>query len=98
MHTPISHTKKTQSNQTIKQPITLCAFPFHSCFTKKNYLTEREIEIVQLIVAGNTEVEIAEMLFLSKYTVHTHRKNIMKKLKLRGTVELVRFAYENELL
>lgn len=67
-------------------------------FSKRIKLSNREIEIIQLIAEGHTEFKIAEILFLSKHTVHTHRKNIMKKLNVKGAVELVRFAFENKLL
>ncbi|HEX3074963.1 MAG TPA: response regulator transcription factor, partial [Ignavibacteriales bacterium] len=55
-------------------------------------LTNREIEIVKLIAAGFTSQEIAEKLFISYFTVGKHRKNIMKKLELKNTAELVRYA------
>lgn len=55
-------------------------------------LSPREIEITGLIAGGNTSRQIAELLFLSVHTIHTHRKNIMKKLGIRTTSELVRYA------
>lgn len=67
-------------------------------FFKKGILSEREIEIICLIAKGQTEQEIADFLFLSKHTIHTHRKNIMKKLNIHSAVGLVRFAYDNKLL
>ena len=55
-------------------------------------LSPREIEITGMIAGGNTNKQIAEQLYLSIHTVHTHRKNIMKKLGIRSTSELVRYA------
>lgn len=56
-------------------------------------LSPREIEITCLIAEkGFTNKEIAKQLFLSIHTVHTHRKNIMKKLGIRSASELVRYA------
>jgi len=55
-------------------------------------LSDREVEIIKLIVDGNSNQEIADKLFLSIHTVYTHRKNIMKKLKLKSPVELVLYA------
>lgn len=55
-------------------------------------LSDREVEIIKLIVDGNSNQEIANKLFLSIHTVYTHRKNIMKKLKLKSPVELVLYA------
>jgi len=61
-------------------------------------LSEREIEIVKLIAQGKINKEIARELYLSPHTVHTHRKNIMKKLGVHSAVELTNFAKENGLL
>jgi len=55
-------------------------------------LSPREIEIVQLISSGLIAKEIADKLNLSTHTIYTHRKNIMKKLGLGTTSELVLFA------
>ncbi len=55
-------------------------------------LTEREIEITKLVADGNTSKKIAEVLFLSFHTVHTHRKNIMKKLGVKTVSELTLYA------
>ena len=51
-------------------------------------LTLRENEIAHLIIKGKTTSEIAETLFLSPHTVHTHRKNIFKKLNVHSPLEL----------
>lgn len=55
-------------------------------------LTDREIEVLSLIAEGLTNVAIAERLFLSAHTVHTHRKNIMQKLGLKNTAAMVMYA------
>ena len=55
-------------------------------------LTGREREILQLIAEGHSNKEIASRLFLSVYTVETHRKNILDKLRLRGTADLILYA------
>lgn len=60
-------------------------------------LTRREREIISLIVKGMTSQEISERLFISYYTVGQHRKNIMQKLQLKNSAELVRFALEKQL-
>ncbi len=51
-------------------------------------LSERETEIAQLLAKGNTNKVVAELLHISPHTVHTHRKNIMKKLGVRSISEL----------
>lgn len=58
-------------------------------------ITKREIEIIKLIKAGYNSKLIANELSISRYTVDTHRKNILKKLNLNSIKELIVFAYEN---
>jgi DNA-binding NarL/FixJ family response regulator len=55
-------------------------------------LSAREVEIVQLISSGLIAKEIAGKLNLSTHTIYTHRKNIMKKLGIGSTSELVLYA------
>ncbi len=57
-----------------------------------DFLTKREIEVLKLIAEGRRSRDIAEMLFVSKRTVDTHRSNIIKKLKLRTVADLTRYA------
>jgi DNA-binding NarL/FixJ family response regulator len=56
--------------------------------TEKIKISEQEKKIISLILAGKTSEKIAEELFLSKYTVDTHRKNINRKLNVSGIVQL----------
>ena len=56
------------------------------------YLTKREKEVLKLIAEGHTYRKIAEMLFISHYTVINHRQNIIQKLGLNNNAELVQFA------
>jgi DNA-binding NarL/FixJ family response regulator len=56
-------------------------------------LTEREIEMVQLIADEFTTKEIAEKVYISEHTVKTHRKNILDKLDVKNTAGLVKKAY-----
>jgi len=58
-------------------------------------LSERELEIVRLIVQEMSNEEIAEKLFISKRTVETHRKNINQKTNMRTVVGLIKFAIRN---
>lgn len=55
-------------------------------------LTAREQEILRLLAEGLPTREIAERLFISPKTVENHRANIMNKLDLHSTLELVRYA------
>jgi DNA-binding NarL/FixJ family response regulator len=61
-------------------------------------LTEREIEIIRLIVKEMTNKEIADKLFISELTVNTHRKNAMRKLEIKNTAGLVKFAIDHHLI
>lgn len=66
-------------------------------FAARFDLSRRELEIVRFVVAGLTTEVIAETLYLSPHTVHTHRRNILQKIGLHSTAELVRWALENKL-
>jgi DNA-binding CsgD family transcriptional regulator len=55
-------------------------------------LTQREGEILTLIGQGHSTQQISQLLMLSRHTVQTHRKNIMRKLGLQTTARLIRFA------
>ncbi|HMD43925.1 MAG TPA: response regulator transcription factor [Candidatus Acidoferrum sp.] len=55
-------------------------------------LTPREREVLQLIVEGKSNKDVAQLLNLSVYTVETHRSNIMEKLNLHGVPELILYA------
>jgi len=60
-----------------------------------NTLTEREIQIVNLIKEGNSSKEIALDLNISLKTVEVHRHNVLKKLKLKNSASLVNFINTN---
>lgn len=55
-------------------------------------LTNREIEIIQLIDQGLTSQQMADKLFISPRTVETHRANLMKKFAVKNAIELVKKA------
>ncbi|NOX18902.1 MAG: response regulator transcription factor [Chlorobi bacterium] len=61
-------------------------------------LTPRELEIVGLIAKGLTSRAVAEKLFISEYTVIKHRKNIIKKLKVKNFTEVVSYAILNGII
>ncbi|MGK0387989.1 MAG: DNA-binding NarL/FixJ family response regulator [Maribacter sp.] len=61
-------------------------------------LTMREVEIVKLVAGGKTAKEISEEINISTHTIYTHRKNIMKKLKMNSTSELVLYAVRHGLV
>jgi two-component system, NarL family, response regulator NreC len=59
-------------------------------------LSTREKEILRCIGEGKSSQEIADSLFISKSTVDTHRKNILKKINVYGKTDLIRFAIERK--
>lgn len=59
-------------------------------------LSTREKEILRLVGEGKTSQEIADLLFVAKSTVDTHRKNILKKMNIYGKTDLIRFAIERK--
>jgi len=61
-------------------------------------LTERELEIIKLISLEYSGKEISEELSISTNTVETHRKNLVKKLNVKNTIGLVKFALKNNLI
>ena len=65
---------------------------------KLSGLTSREREILQQVVEGNNNSSISEQLNISIRTVETHKTNIMRKLDLNSTIDLVKFALKNNLI
>ena len=61
-------------------------------------LSNRELEVLKLIAAGESLVKIAETLHLSPHTVTTYRARILEKMGLSSNAELTRYAIENGLL
>ena len=61
-------------------------------------LTVREKEILKLIATGLNTNGIAERLFLSKFTVENHRKNLLQKMKAKNVADLMRIATQGGLL
>lgn len=64
----------------------------------KSTLTEREISILKLFCEGLTYKEIGRRLFISPRTVETHKKNILEKLRLKSTADMVKYAFHNRLI
>jgi len=61
-------------------------------------LTNREIEVLKLVAEGFTSKEIAELLSISIRTVEHHRANLLKKLNLKNTADLIKHAIQNGFL
>ncbi len=67
-------------------------------FVIKQKLTKREQEVLELITEAKNNKEIAKELYISDQTVGVHRKNIMRKLGVKNTINLIKFALENQLV
>ena len=61
-------------------------------------LTAREKEILTLVAKGKIAKEIAADLHISPHTIYTHRKNILRKLKLTSPTEMIVYALEHGLI
>ncbi|NQU34053.1 MAG: response regulator transcription factor [Bacteroidetes bacterium] len=65
---------------------------------EKSLLTNREIAVLKLFSKGQTYKEIGVDLNISPRTVESHKKNILTKLEIRSTAEMVRYAFNNQIL
>lgn len=65
---------------------------------KQYKLSARELDVIKLVAEGLTSQEIADRLFISELTVQTHRRNMMRKLDLKNSMQVVQFAKDNELI
>jgi len=75
------------------------SFSYFDDFLKKYKLTKREVEIIRLVCQNLKTKDIADRLYLSEFTIHTHRKNIMRKLEINdSTLALYDFAMKNQLI
>ena len=69
-----------------------------SSMTELPVLTPRERQILELIAEGYTNPQIAGKIFLSHFTVDSHRKNLLAKLNVKNTASLIRLAVERKLI
>lgn len=67
-------------------------------FARRHGLTRREMEIMRYIGQAMSNMSIAEKLYISDQTVSVHRKNIMRKLGVNNTANLIKIAFENNLV
>jgi DNA-binding NarL/FixJ family response regulator len=61
-------------------------------------ITNREIEVLKLIIDGYSNKDIANKLILSKRTIDNHRSNLMRKIGAKNTADIVRLAFINKLV
>jgi DNA-binding NarL/FixJ family response regulator len=70
----------------------------HNLADSYDLLTDREKEVLQLLAEGKSNKEVATLLDLSLYTVETHRSNLMQKLGLHNTAEIVLYAVRKKII
>lgn len=78
----------------LNQPGTTSAIRNHPT----SNLSDRELEVLKLFAESYTNQEIADRLFVSIRTVESHKNNIMRKINLKTTVDMVKFAIRNNLI
>ena len=61
-------------------------------------LSDREYEVMRMIVKGKSTKEMAEALFLSPKTISTYRSRVFQKMNIKSDVELARYAFEHKLI
>lgn len=66
--------------------------------SKDNCFSKRELQILNLIYAGNNSGEISKKLNIAKNTVNTHRRNMLKKTHMRNSHDLIKYAINENLL
>lgn len=66
--------------------------------TPDNTLSEREIDVLKLLVKGKSNKQIAEELYISIHTVVTHRKNITNKLGIKSTAAMAIYAVAKNII
>ena len=66
--------------------------------TSQNYLTNRELEVLNLVSSGHSTPEISQILFLSTETIKTYRRNLIIKLEARNVAHLIRIAFEKNII
>ncbi len=81
----------------VAERLALHAMPGSEILPHEN-LTEREFEVMQLLVAGTSVTQIATKINLSVKTVSTHKTNLMQKMALENQSELIRYAMRHRLV
>ncbi len=86
--------KKVSENKILIEKTVFLLFLVEKKIRHTEKLTQRETQIFSLIGIGFNSQEISSLLDISKETVSTHRKNIIKKLHLKGSGKLQKAAFQ----
>lgn len=86
--------KGTELVKAIDKALASSAFEFETIQLKNCYntLTERENQVLHLLIEGKTNKQMADTLFVSLRTIEVHRANIIKKLQVHNAAELAKFS------
>lgn len=100
VHTNIDSFKKKKHgyHYYVGTDFSLFRYPDDELLSIGTPFTDREFEIIQMIEAGQSTKHIAEKLFLSVYTVNTHRSNILEKSGFKNTSDLITDLQKRRLL
>ena len=71
---------------------------YNSSISIIDAITVRELDILRHLATGKSSKQIGDELSVSRHTVDTHRRNLLKKLNCRSIVELTHLAYKNGVL
>lgn len=94
--TAVDITRLTETENELKNVLReLAAIRMES---NEMHITSREMEVLRLIAREFSTKQIADELTISIPTVETHRRNLLRKLKVKNTAGLIRFTMENMLL
>lgn len=66
--------------------------------TELDELSDREKEVIKCLAEGMNSRTISQFLYISEHTVKTHRRNIMHKLSVKTSAELIKLAYEKKII
>lgn len=92
----VADSKPYYSNEVSK--VMINSLLINNTTSNSTELSDRELEILSLIVNGNSNGEIGNKLKISSRTVETHKRNILRKLNLRNTAEMIKYALENNMV
>ncbi|MGB7182126.1 MAG: response regulator transcription factor [Burkholderiaceae bacterium] len=81
----------------VAEQLAMDAMPGHAAGASHDALSNRELQVLELIVAGKTVSDIAQRLNVSVKTVSTHKTRLLGKLRMHSVAELVRYAIEHGL-
>lgn len=96
---PISQAIARKVLGILRAPVALQASREQTATTAAAFeLSEREVELLKGLVAGETYITLAEKLFISPHTVRTHIRNIYQKLHVHSRAQAVRTAMEKKLV